>query len=118
MSTNILFMGGIEEFLTGSSKIVVPIARNGGPAAVSYMATDLDNAAHLTKGPSSHATLFRPTSAIVLLACIDPDKSHIMGILHPDPEYALPHDVFPQVPFARVFAVRFAASGNAVALAV
>lgn len=102
MSTNILFMGGIEEFLTGSSKIVVPISRNGGPAGESYMATDLENAAHLTKSASGQATLFRPTYAIVLLVGIDPDKSYIMGILHPEPEYALPYHVFPQVPFARV----------------
>jgi hypothetical protein len=102
MSTNVIFMGGIEEFLTGSSKIVVPIRRDGGPAGESYMATDLENSAHLTKGESGQATLFRPTYAIVLLAGIDPDKAYVMGILHPEPEHPLPYHVFPQVPFARV----------------
>jgi hypothetical protein len=102
MATNILFMGGITEFLTGSSKIVVPISANGGPAGEPYMATEFENAAHLTKGKSGEVALFRRTYAIVVFAGIDPDKLYVMGFLHPQPDYELPYEVFPEVPFARI----------------
>jgi hypothetical protein len=102
MSTNVLFMGGITEFLTGSSKIVVPISRSGGPAGEPYMATEFDNAAHLTKGKSGAVALFRRTYAIVLFVDIDPDKAFVMGMLHPEPEHKLGCELFPEVPFARI----------------
>jgi hypothetical protein len=102
MSSNVLFMGGIAEFLTGSSKIVVPISRSGGPAGEPYVATEFENAAHLTKDRSGNATLFRRTYAIVLFAGIDPDKALIMGMLHPEPQHMLSYEIFPEVPFARI----------------
>jgi hypothetical protein len=102
MATNVLFMGGIAEFLTGSSKIVVPISRTGGPAGESYMATDFENAAHLTKDKSGEVALFRRTYAIVLFAGIDPDKAYIMGMLHPEPDHQLSYEIFSEIPFARI----------------
>src|SRR5437763_1831610 len=66
------------------------------------MATDLEIAAHLTKGNDGEVALFRRTYAIVLFAGIDPDKAFIMGMLHPEPEHKLGYDVFPEVPFARI----------------
>lgn len=102
ISSNVLFMGGLTEFLTGSSKIVVPISPTGGPAGESYMATDLANAAHLTKSTSGEVALFRRTYAIALFAGIDPGKAFVMGILHPEPDHDLPYDTFPEIPFARI----------------
>jgi len=102
MSSNVLFMGGIAEFLTGTSAIVTPISRSGGPAGESYMATGFHNAAHLRKDKSGAVGLFRRTYAIVLFVGIDPNKAFVMGVLHPEPEHKLGYDIFDEVPFARI----------------
>ena len=88
-----------DDFELGYIDIVVPISRSGGTAGESYMATELENAAHLTKDKSGRTALFRRTYAIVLFAGIDPDKAFVMGFLHPEPQHALGYDAFTAVPF-------------------
>lgn len=102
-SANMLFMGGIEEFLTGESIIRIPISTNGGdPPADPYMATELANSAHLTFGEGGSIGTFRPAYSLILIASVDHYGTDIAGIIHPAPMTPLPYAVFPEIPFARV----------------
>jgi hypothetical protein len=97
---SVMFMAGAEEFLTGQSGISFGVGPNG-PVGDSYMSTALENSAFIRFGQHGVET-FRPKHALILFFAIHRAGAHVTGIIHPDPEYALPISAFPNVPFARL----------------
>lgn len=87
-----------EILLTSDTKIKVPIGkqiRNVG------LTTDLKDSVFFRFKNGSLESCRRSISAILLISIFD-DKSLIVGILHPDPQYVFPIKLLPSVPFIRM----------------
>ena len=89
---------GAETFLTSDTQIEVPIDK---PIENVNIVTDLKNSVFFRYKNSSIESCRRSISAILLLS-IFADKSLVVGILHPDPEYKFPIKLLPSVPFLRM----------------
>ena len=89
---------GAETLLTSDTKIEVPI---GKPIENIDLVTDLKNSVFFRYKNGSLESCRRSISAILLLS-IFADKTFVVGILHPDPEYDFPIRLFPSVPFLRL----------------
>ncbi len=89
---------GAETFLTSDTQIEVPIDK---PIDKVNIVTDLKNSVFFRYKNGSIESCRRSISAILLLS-IFADKSLVVGILHPDPEYSFPIKLLPSVPFLRM----------------
>jgi hypothetical protein len=89
---------GAETFLTSDTKIEVPIDK---PIENTNIVTDLKNSVFFRYKNGSIESCRRSISAILLLS-IFADKTLVVGILHPDPEYKFPIRLLPSVPFLRI----------------
>jgi len=89
---------GAETLLTSDTKIEVPI---GKPIENLDLVTDLKNSVFFRYKNGSLESCRRSMSAILLLS-IFADKTLVVGILHPDPEYKFPIRLLPSVPFLRM----------------
>ena len=89
---------GAETLLTSDTKIEVPI---GKEIADVKLITDLKDSVFFRSKNGQLESCRRSISAIFLFS-IFADKSLIVGILHPDPEYNLPIKFFPSIPFLRI----------------
>jgi len=89
---------GAEILLTSDTKIKVPI---GKPIRKVGLATDLKDSVFFRFKNGSLESWRRSISAILLISIFD-DKSLIVGILHPDPQYVFPIMLLPSVPFLRM----------------
>lgn len=89
---------GAETLLTSDIKIEVPI---GKPIDKVDSITDLRDSVFFRFVNGKLESCRRSISAILLLS-IFADKSLIVGILHPDPEYNFPIRLLPSVPFLRM----------------
>ncbi len=89
---------GAEILLTSDTKIKVPI---GKPIGKVDLATDLKDSVFFRFKNGSLELCRRSISAILLISIFD-DKSLIVGILHPDPQYIFPIMLLPSVPFLRL----------------
>jgi len=89
---------GAESFLTSDTQIEVPIDK---PIENINIVTDLKNSVFFRYKNGSIESCRRSISAILLLS-IFADKSLVVGILHPDPEYEFPINLLPSVPFLRM----------------
>ena len=87
-----------EILLTSDTKIKVPI---GKPIRKVGLATDLKDSVFFRFKNGSLESCRRSISAILLISIFD-DKSLIVGILHPDPQYIFPIMLLPSVPFLRM----------------
>ena len=89
---------GAETFFTSDTRIEVPI---GKPIDNVGLATDLKNAAFFKSKDGVIETCRRSISAILLISIVA-DKSFLVGILHPDPQYEFSIRLLPSVPFLRM----------------
>ena len=89
---------GAETFFTSDTQIEVPIDK---PIENVNLVTDLKNSVFFRFKNGSVESCRKSISAILLLS-IFADKSLVVGILHPDPEYEFPIKLFPSVPFLRM----------------
>ena len=89
---------GAEIFLTSDTKIEVPIDK---PIENINIVTDLKNSVFFRYKNGSIESCRRSISAILFLSILA-DKTLVVGILHPDPEYKFPIRLLPSVPFVRV----------------
>lgn len=87
-----------EILLTSNTKIEVPI---GKPINKVGLSTDLKESVFFRSKDGSLESCRRSISAILLISISD-DKSLIVGILHPDPQYVFPIMLLPTVPFVRM----------------
>ncbi len=87
-----------EILLTSDTKIKVPI---GKPIRRVGLATDLKDSVFFRFKDGSLESCRRSISVILLISIFD-DKSLIVGILHPDPQYIFPIMLLPSVPFLRM----------------
>ena len=89
---------GAETLLSSDTEIEVPI---GKQIADVKLTTDLKDSVFFRFKDGKLESCRRSISAILLFS-IFADKSLIVGILHPDPEYNLPIKLFPSIPFLRM----------------
>ena len=89
---------GAETLLTSDTKIEVPI---GKPIENLDLVTDLKNSVFFRHKNGALESCRRSMSTILLFS-IFADKTLVVGILHPDPEYTFPIRLFPSVPFLRM----------------
>lgn len=89
---------GAETLLTSDTMIEVPI---GKPIGKLDTVTDLKNSVFFRYKNGELESCRRSISAILLFS-IFADKSLVVGILHPDPEYKFPINLFPSIPFLRM----------------
>ena len=89
---------GAETLLTSDTKIEVPI---GKPIAKVSIITDLKDSVFFRSKNGQLESCRRSISAILLFSIFG-ERSVIVGILHPDPEYSLPIKLFPFIPFLRM----------------
>ncbi|MCK4309025.1 MAG: hypothetical protein KAW42_03505 [Candidatus Atribacteria bacterium] len=89
---------GAETLLTSNIKIEVPI---GKPIRKVGLATDLKDSVFFRFKNGSLESCRRSISVILLISIFD-DRSLIVGILHPDPQYVFPIMLLPSVPFLRL----------------
>jgi len=89
---------GAETLLTSDTKIEVPIVK---PIENIDLVTDLKNSVFFRYKNGSLESCRRSISAILLFS-IFADKTLVVGILHPDPEYKFPIRLLPSVPFLRM----------------
>ena len=87
-----------EILLTSDIKIEVPI---GKPINKVGLSTDLKDSVFFRFKDGSLESCRRSISVILLISIFD-DKSLIVGILHPDPQYIFPIMLLPSVPFLRM----------------
>jgi hypothetical protein len=90
---------GAETFLTSDTKITVPL-REPIDGKV-YLTTDLKDSVFFRVKNGVVESCRRSISAILLIS-IFADKSLVVGILHPDPQYQFPIKLLPSVPFLRM----------------
>jgi hypothetical protein len=101
MAAAMLFSVAVEELLTGESSITIPVGPEGR-SGDGYMGTSLKNAAAVRANASGGIEVFRRKYALVLFVAIHGDRCSVTGLVHPDPEFPLPYEIFPRVPFARL----------------
>ena len=90
---------GAETFLTSDTKITVPI---GEPIKGKvHLTTDLKDSVFFRVKNGVVESCRRSISAILLSSIIG-DKSLVVGILHPNPQYQFPIKLLPSVPFLRM----------------
>ncbi len=89
---------GAETLLTSDIKIEVTI---GKPNAKVNLITDLKDSVFFRSKNGELESCRRSISAILLFSIFS-DKSLIVGILHPDPEYKFPIKLLPSIPFLRM----------------
>lgn len=89
---------GAETLLTSDTKIEVPI---GKPIENLDLVTDLKNSVFFRYKNGALESCRRSISAILLFS-IFADKTLVVGVLHPDPEYKFPIRLLPSVPFLRM----------------
>lgn len=89
---------GAETLLTSDTKIEVPIDK---PIDKVSLITDLKNSVFFRPRNGKFESCRRSISAILLIS-IFADKSLVVGILHPDPQYEFPIRFLPSVPFLRM----------------
>jgi len=89
---------GGETFLTSDTQIEVPINK---PIENINIVTDLRNSVFFRYKNGLIESCRKSISAILLLS-IFADKALVVGILHPDPEYAFPIKLLPSVAFLRI----------------
>jgi len=89
---------GAEVLLASDTEIKVPI---GQPIRKVGLTTDLKNSVFFRFNNGSLESCRKSISAILLISIFE-DKSLIVGILHPDPQYVFPIALFPTVPFIRI----------------
>ena len=89
---------GAETFFTSDTLIEVPV---GKPIENVNLVTDLKNSVFFRYKDGSIESCRKSISAILLLS-IFADKSLVVGILHPDPEFKFPIKLLPSVPFLRI----------------
>jgi len=88
-----------EFLLTGKTKISVPVFPEGGEAE---QVTDLAESVFFGPSKGHGLEVRRRGVSSVVLGQMWGDECGLVGILHPDPEYPFPVDVFEDVPFARI----------------
>jgi hypothetical protein len=89
---------GAEILLTSDTKIKVPIGKSIKKVGLT---TDLKDSVFFRFKNGSLESCRRSISVILLISIFD-DKSLIVGILHPDPQYVFPIMLLPSVPFIRM----------------
>jgi hypothetical protein len=89
---------GAETLLTSDTKIAIPI---GEPLGETHLTTDLKDSVFF-KINNGKVESCRNSISAILLVSLFADKSLIVGVLHPDPEYMFSIDLFPSVPFLRL----------------
>lgn len=89
---------GAEILLTSDTKIKVPI---GKPIKKGGLITDLKDSVFFRFKNGSLESCRRSISAILLISIFG-DKSLIVGILHPEPQYIFPIMILPSVPFLKL----------------
>jgi hypothetical protein len=87
-----------EILLTSDTKIKVPI---GKPIRKVGLTTDLKDSVFF-RFKNCSLEPCRTSISTILLISISDDKSLIVGILHPDPQYVFPIRLLPTVPFLRM----------------
>lgn len=90
---------GAETFLTSDTKITVPIGEPIGEKV--HLTTDLKDSVFFRFKNGVLEPCRRSISAILLIS-IFADKSLVVGVLHPDPQYEFPIRLLPSVPFLRM----------------
>lgn len=89
---------GAKALLTSDTKIEVPIGKHIDKTGV---ATDLkDSVFFRFKNGTVEAS--RQSISAILLVSILADKSLVVGVLHPEPQYQFPITLLPSVPFLRL----------------
>lgn len=89
---------GAEFLLTSDTKIEVPI---GKPIDSVNIVTDLKDSVFFRHKNGALESCRKSISAILLFS-IFANKTLVVGILHPDPEYVLPISLLPSIPFMRM----------------
>jgi hypothetical protein len=89
---------GAETLLTSDTKIEVPV---GKPIDKVGLVTDLKDSVFFRFKDGAIESCKRSVSAILLISIVT-DRSLLVGILHPDPQYKFPIKLLPSVPFLRV----------------
>ena len=89
---------GAETLLTSNTKIEVPI---GKPINKVGLSTDLKDSVFFRFKDGSLEACRKSISAILLISIFN-DKSLIVGILHPEPQYVFSIKLFPSVPFVKM----------------
>ena len=89
---------GAEMLLTSDTMIEVPI---GISVDKVNLITDLKDSVFFRSKNGQLESCRRSITAIILFSIFE-DKSFVVGILHPDPEYNLPIKMFPSIPFLRM----------------
>lgn len=90
---------GAESLLSSETRIAVPIGDQ--PPDNTDLVTDLKNSVFF-KFKNGAVEPCRQSVSAVLLVSISGDKSLIVGVLHPDPNYPLAISLFRSVPFLRL----------------
>jgi len=90
---------GAERLMSSEAKIAVPIGDE--PPDNIRSVTDLKDSVFFRFNNGAVEPCRQSVSA-VLLVSIFPDKSLIVGLLHPDPQYPFQISVLPSVPFLRL----------------
>jgi len=89
---------GAEALLTSDTKIEVPI---GKPIDKVGIATDLKDSVFF-RFKNGFIEACKQSISAILLVSIFADKSLVVGVLHPDPQYQFPITLLPSVPFLRL----------------
>jgi hypothetical protein len=89
---------GAESLLTSDTKIAVPIDK---PIDKAGLITELKDSVFFKSRNGELESCRRSISAILLFSILA-DKSLIVGILHPDPNYEFPIRILPSVPFLKM----------------
>lgn len=89
---------GAEILLTSDTKIEIPI---GKPIDKVGLITDLKDSVFFRFKNGVIESCKRSISAILLISILA-DRSMLVGILHPDPQYEFPIKLLPSIPFLRM----------------
>jgi hypothetical protein len=89
---------GAELLLTSDTKIEVPI---GKPIDTIDIVTDLKDSVFFRHKNGALESCRRSISAILLFS-VFANKTLVVGLLHPDPEYIFPISLLPSIPFMRM----------------
>ncbi|MGD0662052.1 MAG: hypothetical protein ABSD38_28680 [Syntrophorhabdales bacterium] len=90
-----------ETFLTSDTKIAVPLDVGEPITDKIHLTTDLKDSIFF-RFKNGVVETCRRSISVIFLVSLFADKSLVVGVLHPDPQYEFPIRLLPSVPFLRM----------------
>ena len=88
-----------ETLLTSDTQVTVPLNNS---LDNDYLSSDLKNSVFFKFDNNGRVELCRRSISCLLFANINADRVELVGILHPDPKFNFPINLFPSIPFLRI----------------